>query len=273
MMLDGNLDLAVAMSFVASVSALGIQPFWLFTLGRVFYGGRVTIPYTTITGSLFGLICPIFFGLAFKHFLPRWAERIGRILKPVTVVSFIIVGIFGIGVNSYVFALLDWRHFVCGMLVPYAGYFLTYPCARFLLRRTHEDSLAIAIENGCLNVAVPVVLLQLSLTQPDADLSLVVPVGMVICASWPLWIYFVYKIIKKRFAGSEKTEEKSIEAPVNVMSAAVVKLEKDAEKSQVSSTTEMTTAASSSTISELSAPIDESLSKKPTSDQSRDVHV
>lgn len=181
---------------------LGVLPFWLFTLGRVFYGGRVTIPYLTITGSLFGLVCPIFFGLAFKHFLPVWAERIGKILKPVTVVSFIIVGIFGCAVNSYVFALLDWRHFLTGIVFPWLGFVLTYPLSRWIFRRNHADSVAVAVENGCLNVAVPVVLLQLSLTQPDADLSLVVPVGIVICASWPLWAYFIYLLIKKRFISS-----------------------------------------------------------------------
>lgn len=215
------------------LSFIGVLPFWLFTLGRVFYGGRVTIPYMTITGSLFGLICPIFFGLAFKHFLPVWAERIGRILKPVTVVSFIIVGIFGCGVNSYVFALLDWRHFVCGMLLPYAGYALTYPIARWVFRRSHADCLAIAVENGCLNVAVPVVLLQLSLTQPDADLSLVVPVGMVICASWPLWIYFIYLLVKKRLSpeASGKDKEAATESTTS---------ENDSKKSAITSISEMT---------------------------------
>lgn len=95
------------------------------------------------------------------------------------------------------------------MLLPYTGFALSYPASRWVFRRTHADSLAVAVENGCLNVAVPVVLIQLTLTQPDADLSLVVPVGVVICASWPLWIYFVYMTIKKRFKKKSTASELS----------------------------------------------------------------
>lgn len=150
----------MSLYYVTVISFLGVLPMWLFTLGRVFYGGRVTIPYLTIMGSLFGLICPIVFGLAFKHYLPVWAERIRKILKPITLISFIVVGIFGCAVNSYVFSLLEWRHFVCGMLLPYAGFALTYPFARWVCRRSYADSLAISVENGCLSVAVPTVLIQ-----------------------------------------------------------------------------------------------------------------
>lgn len=130
--------------------------------------------------------------------MPTVAEQIGRIVKHATVISFIAGGIFGCVVNSYVFALLDWRHLICGLLLPWCGYTIAYPLARWVLRRSHADSIAIAVENGCLNVAVPTVLIQLTLSQPESDLSLVVPVGVVIFASLPLWFYFIALVIKRR---------------------------------------------------------------------------
>lgn len=106
----------------------------------------------------------------------------------------IFIIIFGTYTNLYMFKVMDWR-----MLVATAGNVWSGMAIGYLLaaafRKPHEDLVAIAIETGVQNTGVSIVVLGLSLVQPDADLASAVPVAASLMTPIPLTIaYLVIKI-------------------------------------------------------------------------------
>lgn len=102
--------------------------------------------------------------------------------------------IFGTYTNLYMFKVMDWR-----MLVATAANVWSGMAIGFLLAMSFgkplEDLIAIAIETGVQNTGVSIVVLGLSLQQPDADLASAVPVAASLMTPIPLTVaYLVIKI-------------------------------------------------------------------------------
>lgn len=74
-LLKGNLDLSITMTFASTVAAVAMLPLWLFTLGRMIYDGTTTkVPVHNILGSLGSMIFFLGIGLLFQRYLPRVAK-------------------------------------------------------------------------------------------------------------------------------------------------------------------------------------------------------
>lgn len=98
---------------------------------------------------------------------------------------------------------MSWRIILSASLNVWSG-FLIGLIASISLRQTMVDRISIAIETGVQNTGVAIVLLGLSLPQPDADIASVVPVAASVMTPIPLTIvYFVIKF-KKYIKSSEK---------------------------------------------------------------------
>lgn len=76
LVLGGNLDLSLTMTFLSTFSALFMIPIWLFSLGHTIVGSDSSfiVPYGRITGMLFAMAFFLGIGLAFQHFLPNVAK-------------------------------------------------------------------------------------------------------------------------------------------------------------------------------------------------------
>jgi len=108
--LDGNLNLSIAMTTISTFAAFGMMPLWIFTLGRnIFERGNLGIPYERIAGFAMGLLIPLIIGLLIQRFLPRVAKVLVRILKPVATLLILFIVIFAIVANLYLFQLFSWR--------------------------------------------------------------------------------------------------------------------------------------------------------------------
>ena len=76
-LLDGNLDLSVTMTFFSSIAAFGAMPAWLYSLGPLLYPGAIRIPFSNMAGSLLVLVLPCLAGLAFRRQRPEWKVHEG----------------------------------------------------------------------------------------------------------------------------------------------------------------------------------------------------
>jgi sodium/bile acid cotransporter 3/5 len=195
LLLDGNLDLSVTMTFCSNVAALAMMPFWLFTLGQMFFkqlGGHMQIPFTNIILSLGFLIVPCCLGILVKHYKPHLAEKSKKVIKYTTSFVIIVAICFGTAANIYVYSLITAKTLLCGFLLPWGGFALSYAVA-FVLRQNHVNCRTIAIETGIQNAGIAIILLSYSLNKPESDLALVMPVCVLIFTPIPLIFCFIFK--------------------------------------------------------------------------------
>lgn len=127
-----------------------MMPAWLYTLGRVFYAGEVSIPFANVAMSLLTLIVPACLGMWFIRSRRHLADRFLRVIKMLTFCMLIVVIPFGIYQGWYIFSLMTWRTLACGFGLPWTGYGLSYLVAT-LLRQSWADRRTIAIETGIQN--------------------------------------------------------------------------------------------------------------------------
>ena len=80
-LLKGNLNLSITMTFLSTLLAIVMMPLWLFTLGiHIFETNNMQIPYTNILTSLITLVSCIGVGLLIQKFKPKLAKVIISIL-------------------------------------------------------------------------------------------------------------------------------------------------------------------------------------------------
>jgi len=175
-------------------------PLWLFTLGQFVLSDdvRITIPFTSIMIILAGYLVPLIIGLLIQRYCKRLSAVIVRLLRPMFIISILLMLVVGVWSNLYMFRLIRPLLMLIGCLLPYIGFLLSGVVA-FILRQPPQRILTIAIETGIQNTALPIVLMNLSLPQPDADLSTVGPVTVATSAILSLFFAFAVVEIWRRF--------------------------------------------------------------------------
>ena len=69
-----------------------------------------------------------------------------------------------------------------------------------LLRQSWQDALAIAVETGLQNTGIAVLILRITLDQPDADINTVIPIAVALMTPIPLFILWVLqKLVFQRY--------------------------------------------------------------------------
>jgi len=67
------------------------------------------VPYGKIASYCASLIIPLFIGLAIQRWLPRLAQILVRLLKPISACLILFIVIFAIITNFYLFELFSWQ--------------------------------------------------------------------------------------------------------------------------------------------------------------------
>lgn len=194
-LLNGNLDLSITMTFISTLASLGMMPLWIFTLGKTLFDGTTRIPFTNIFISLVSMVIPLGIGLMIQRFLPKAAKLGRRILAPACILMIIYIVAFGTYANLYMFKLFSWRVVIAALINVWFGFLVGALAAR-LIGRPVEDIIAIAVETGVQNTGISIVLLGFSLPQPDADLASVAPVAASIMMPVPLVIIYITQKIR-----------------------------------------------------------------------------
>ena len=204
-LLDGNADLSITMTFISTIAAFAMMPLWMWALGDSFLaaspGVDINIPYKNILISLSILVGPLLIGILIKRYLPKAAEMVRKIMRPFLILIIVFIVSFGTYANLYMFRLMSWRVLVGGLLLPFCGFWLG--CfAALAARQPAANVAAIAIETGVQNSGIAIMLLKLSFPEPDGDIASVAPVVVSIFTPVPLLIgYSVHLLmawIKKR---------------------------------------------------------------------------
>jgi len=60
LLLGGDINLSITMTFVSTVAALGMMPFWIFTMSPYLTDGDIVVPFSQLIISLMSLILPLF---------------------------------------------------------------------------------------------------------------------------------------------------------------------------------------------------------------------
>ena len=67
LLLNGDINLSITMTFVSTIAALGMMPLWIFVLGSTLNEGDLVIPYGQLFISLIALIGPISLGMWIRY--------------------------------------------------------------------------------------------------------------------------------------------------------------------------------------------------------------
>ncbi|GIY89281.1 hypothetical protein CDAR_59391 [Caerostris darwini] len=218
-LLNGNLNLSLTMTFISNLAALGMMPLWLFTLGRSLFSEIATeVPFMNIVLSLVSMLIPLAIGLAFQKWLPRVAKFCRKILAPVSIFMILFIIAFGTYANLYMFKLFTWNILIAASANVWLGFLIG--C---LLSKTFDlnlqDLIAVAVETGVQNTGIAIVLLGFSLGQPEADLAAVVPVAASIMTPIPLLCAYIFirtrnkyfpKVPESRLYVMDDEEEKKV---------------------------------------------------------------
>jgi len=181
-------------------AVVGMFPLWLFTLGQFVLSDdvRITIPFTSIMIILAGYLVPLIIGLLIQRYCKRLSAVIVRLLHPMFIISILLLSVVGLWSNFYVFLLIRPLLLLAGCLLPYVGFSISGVVA-FILRQPPPRIFTIAIETGFQNTLLAIILMKLSLPQPDADMSIVGPVAISTASVLPLWIAYAIVEIRRRF--------------------------------------------------------------------------
>ncbi|GMR31524.1 hypothetical protein PMAYCL1PPCAC_01719 [Pristionchus mayeri] len=238
-LLDGNVNLSVTMTFLSTLASLFFMPLWLSLLGKEFLvgfssGSVIKVPYAKIGSSLASLVGPLLIGVAIARWKPALAARARKIMRPFIIFVLIFVVAFGALSNLYMFRMITTRALIGGLLLPWCGFM--FGCfAAIFARRSPGDVTAIAIETGIQNTGVAILLLKFSFPTPDSDISSLLPVIVACFTPGPLLagaaIHMLLKWMQKRNGESpdvEKSVAPSSPIPLNLVAPSVDSTAKEA---------------------------------------------
>merc|ERR1712183_566930 len=190
-MFGGNLDLSIVMTAVSTFSAFFMMPLWIFLLGEVIIADTaIVIPYKKILTYGIMLIVPLLLGVSIRKCLPKVADMLAKILKPMA---------------FFLIKLIDWRIALVGFSLPWLGFGFGCMFSK-ICRQERKDIIAIAIETGIQNTGMAIFMLWFTLDHPAGDLAAVVPVAVATLTPFPLLTALMYYNLRKRFCDPEQKE-------------------------------------------------------------------
>ena len=102
------------MTFVSTVSALGMMPLWIFLLGSYLNEGNLEIPYLQILGTLVTLIGPLALGMWIRFRFQKGAKIMKTVIVPFTLITVLFIFTVGIYINLFIFMLMTGKMVAAG---------------------------------------------------------------------------------------------------------------------------------------------------------------
>jgi len=210
-MFGGNLDLSVTMTAVSTFAAFFMMPFWIYVLGEVIIDNtQIVIPYMKITTYAVMLVVPLLIGVSIRKCLPKVADFMVKIMKPLALFLIIFILVCGIWSQFFMIKLIDWKIAVVGFALPWLGF--AFGCLfSKLCRRERKDIIAIAVETGIQNTGMAIFMLWFTLDHPAGDLAAVVPVAVATLTPFPLLAALVYYNLRARLCPGQPKEKEMVD--------------------------------------------------------------
>ena len=218
LLLEGDVNLSITMTFVSTVAALGMMPAWIFLVGPYLTEGNLVIPFGQLVTSLVGLILPIALGMWIRW---KWAKAgaiMERIIIPFTLLTVIFILTAGVYINLFIFQLITPLMVAAGFTVALSGYLFGAALA-WAFRLTLPQITAVSIETSFQNGGIAFVLLKMSFPEPQGELASVAPVAQLMITGLPLWGFLaalkLYRCYRAREAEQSNPEAGVYEAVVD----------------------------------------------------------
>jgi len=234
-MFGGNLDLSVTMTAVSTFSAFFMMPLWVFLLGELIIADtQIVIPYFKITTYAVMLVVPLLIGVSIRKCLPKVADFMVKIMKPLALFLIVFILACGIWSQFFMIKLITWRTAVVGFFLPWLGFGFGCILSKFC-GRERKDIIAIAIETGIQNTGMSIFMLWYALDHPAGDLAAVVPVAVATLTPLPLLVALGYYRARASYCPLARAEEKAGKETSNqlVLERQEVKGEKEEVKKEV----------------------------------------
>ncbi|XP_023296385.2 sodium/bile acid cotransporter [Lucilia cuprina] len=201
--LKGNINLSLAITTLNSVLALGMLPLWIFLMGPVLYqDSKLNLPFVDLAVGCVGLLLALIVGVILRTFIPKTTQFIFRFLKPVSVLLSLCLVAVTVGINAFAFKEITLMIFLAALFLPIIGYILSFVLSKILCRSI-TDAMTIAVETSVLNMSLPIVLLEYTVTQPMADMLIVVPI---LSALLSLCLIVIFYIVRRIFGWNTKRD-------------------------------------------------------------------
>jgi len=208
LLLGGDINLSITMTFLSTVLALGMMPLWIFTLGPLLTEGALRIPFGQLVFSLVTLILPTAFGMWIRWRWIKAAKIMEKIIVPFTLLTVLFIMTAGIYINLFIFLLITPLMILAGFIVAIAGYLFGALFA-WILQLKLPQITAVAIETSFQNGGIAFILLKMSLEEPFGELASVAPVAQLMITGLPLWLLLAcLKIYQKCFKKDEVKDVK-----------------------------------------------------------------
>ena len=178
-------------------------PAWIYSLGSTFIADKsVSIPFSSVAISLGVLLVPLTIGVFLRAKCPKMAAKVQKALKPVIVVSAVILITVGVYSNLFIFRLFEPQIVLAACLLPYIGY-LIGGVVSTVFRQPWKRIKTIIIETGMQNSSIAYILLTTSFMPPFGDLAAVAPVASAVMTPLPPFLitvcYLIYQKCKKKY--------------------------------------------------------------------------
>jgi len=224
-MFGGNLDLSVTMTAVSTFSAFFMMPLWVFLLGEVIIADtQIVIPYFKITTYGVMLVVPLLIGVSVRRCLPKVADFMVRIMKPLALFLIVFILVCGIWSQFFMIKLITWQIALAGFALPWFGFGFGCLFSK-LCKRERKDIIAIAIETGIQNTGMSIFMLWFTLDHPAGDLAAVVPVAVATLTPLPLLAALAYYRLRAAYCPlplqeqeQEKEQEKDVGKKISFIS-------------------------------------------------------
>ncbi|CAH8642505.1 unnamed protein product [Dicrocoelium dendriticum] len=209
LMLGGDINLSILMTFLSSLCSLFMMPFLLFLFGRFFIDThRVWIPYGNICAQLLQVSLPALLGLGTRYWKPKLAKTFTKLTRPFFIAFIIFILTFGLYAHWAILRLLGSYPIVMptGAMLPWIGFSLSALIC-YLLRQPRSLVITVALETGIQNVSVAILVLLYSMPQPAGDLGAVMPITVSIFTPIPLCFIWMAIVIKRRWSRSKPSPQ------------------------------------------------------------------
>jgi len=187
LLLQGDINLSITMTFLSTVLALGMMPLWIFLMGPLLTDGTLKIPFGQLIFSLVTLILPTTLGMWVRWKWPKAAKFMEKIIVPFTLITVLFILTAGVYINLFIFLLITPLMILAGFIVAIAGYLFGASFA-WVFRLKLPQITAVAIETSFQNGGIAFILLKMSLEEPFGELAAVAPVAQLMITGLPLWL-------------------------------------------------------------------------------------
>ncbi|KAM4664404.1 P3 protein [Discoglossus pictus] len=198
LLLGGDVTLAISMTLVSTVAAVGLMPLSSSLYGR-FLGVHHTlhIPFLKILATLLFIAIPISTGMFIKWRFPRVSRLLLLLIKPFSVLLMVGGLIMAYQMGSSLLSQVPINLVVAGLSVPIVGLLAGYllaTCLYLPIAHRRTVSIEVGVQNSLLALAV----LQLSFQRAEADLSSQAPFLVALSGTSEMLLLVLVHLVYKK---------------------------------------------------------------------------